>query len=211
MDLSAAAIIKKEKKKNSRLFANKKKPLRIYEDQISPYDWSHRPMQLSLHPACGQGSGTQQDCRSPPYQITPQLSQFSTSNRAIRINLSPFVIIDQIINIIFLIIILFILIIVIITTLFSFYTTTISTITTTSTTTSTATTTSTTRTVPTTGEPPEKRTEWQRRMTSEKEGETETESDEPSRNHHFSGVDLLLYGYRLSYHVFPFYVRIRDP
>lgn len=50
--------------------------------------------------------------------------------------------------------------------------------------------------------------EWQRRMTREKK---ETETDEPSRNYHFSGEDLLLYGYRLSYHVLPFYVRIRDP
>ncbi len=165
----------------------KQKPQQLYKDQISPYDWSHRPMQLSLHPAAVKAPGPS---RRPPYQITPPLSQFSTSNRAISINLSPFVVIITIIVII-------IIIIIIITTLSIFYTTTTT----------------------TTGARPESRSprykvqlllaEWQRRMTREKEDETET--DEPSRNHHFSGEDLLLYGYRLSYHVFPFYVRIRDP
>lgn len=150
----------------------RQKPQQLYKDQISPYDWSHRPMQLSLHPAAVNAPGPS---RRPPYQITPRLSQFSTSNRAISINLSPFVII-----------------IAIITTLSIFYTTA--------------------------GARAESRSprykgqvhaEWQRRMTRQKENETET--DEPSRTHHFSGEELLVYGYRLSYHVFPFYVRIRDP
>lgn len=143
----------------------KQKPQQLYKDQISPYDWSYRPMQLSLHPAAVKAPGPS---RRPPYQITPPVTQFSASNRPIIFNLSsPFII-----------------------SLLIFYATT--------------------------GARPEswiprykvQLAEWQRRMTREKE---ETETDEPSRNHHFSGEDLLLYGYRLSYHVFPFYVRIRDP
>lgn len=144
----------------------KQKSQQLFKDQISPYDWSNRPMQLSLRPAAVKAPGPN---RSPPYQITPPLSQFSASNRPIIINLSLFIII---------------------TILISYAT----------------------------GARPEnwspwckvkvQLAEWQRRMTREKK---ETETDEPSRNYHFSGEDLLLYGYRLSYHVLPFYVRIRDP
>ena len=137
----------------------KQKSQQLYKYQISPCDWSHRPMQLSLQPAAVKAPG-------PPYQITPPLSQFSASNRPIIIILSP----------------------VIITISISYNT----------------------------GSRPEswspqykvQLAEWQRRMTREKE---ETRTDEPSRNNKFSGEDLLLlYGYRLSYHVLPFYVRIRD-
>lgn len=145
----------------------KQRSQQLRKDQISPYDWSNRPMQLSLYPAAVKAPGPN---RRPPYQITPRLSQFSALNCPIIINPSPFNITD--------------------TVLISYAL----------------------------GARPESwrprckvkvrlLAKWQRRMTREKE----TEKDEPSRNCHFSGGDLLLYGYRLSYHVLPFYVRIRDP
>lgn len=140
------------------------KPQQLFKDQISPYDWSHRPMQLSLHPAAVKAPGPS---RRPPHQITPSLIQFSASNRPIIFNLSPFIF----------------------TTFLIFYAT---------------------GTRPETWNPLYKvqLAEWQRRMTREKQ---ETEIDEPSRSPDFSGEVLLIYGYRLSYHLFPFYVRIRDP
>lgn len=151
----------------------KQTPKQLSKDQISPYDWSHRPMQLSLHLAAVKAPGPS---RRPPYQITPSLSQFTASNRPIiNINLSPFVII---INIIITLLIFFNATRARPGSLSSWYKCKV------------------------------QLAEWQRRMKREEE---ETETDEPSRNHHFSGEDLLLYGYRLSYHVFPFYVRIRDP
>lgn len=145
----------------------KQRSQQLRKDQISPYDWSNRPMQLTLYPAAVKAPGPN---RRPPYQITARLSQFSALNCPIIINLSPFNITDTI--------------------LISYAL----------------------------GARPESwrprckvkvqlLAKWQRRMTREKE----TEKDEPSRNYHFSGGDLLLYGYRLSYHVLPFYVRIRDP
>lgn len=145
----------------------KQRSQQLRKDQISPHDWSNRPMQLSLYPAAVKAPGPN---RTLPYQIRPRLSQFSASSCPIILNLFPFNITDPI--------------------LISYVS----------------------------GARPESwrprckvkvqlLAEGQRRMTREKE----TEKDEPSRNYHFSGEDLLLYGYRLSYHVLPFYVKIRDP
>lgn len=35
----------------------KQKSQQLYKDQISPYDWSNQPMQLSLHPAAVKAPG----------------------------------------------------------------------------------------------------------------------------------------------------------